>query len=77
MQQKISMKQNPSMQKQGKMMLYIFPLFSVYICVTASAAFSVYWLAANIYALGQLLVLNLIYKKHDQRAKEGIVTEGS
>ena len=77
LQQKISMKQNPSMQKQGKMMLYIFPLFSVYICITANAAFSVYWLAANVYALGQLLVLNFIYKKHDQRAKEGIVTEGS
>lgn len=77
LQQKISMKQNPSMQKQGKMMLYIFPLFSVYICATASAAFSVYWLFANIYALGQLLVLNFIYKKHDQHAKEGIVTEGS
>ncbi|MBT3319273.1 MAG: YidC/Oxa1 family membrane protein insertase [Clostridia bacterium] len=77
LQQKISMKQNPSMQKQGKMMLYIFPLFSVYICVTASAAFSVYWLAANIYALGQVLILNYIYKKRDEKAKEGIVTEGS
>ena len=77
LQQKISMKQNPTMQKQGKMMLYIFPLFSVYICVTASAAFSVYWLAAYIYALVQVLVLNYIYKKHDQHAKEGIVTEGS
>ncbi len=77
LQQKISMKQNPSMQKQGKIMLYIFPLFSVYICVTANAAFSVYWLFANIYALGQILILNYIYKKHDQHAKEGIVTEGS
>lgn len=77
LQQKISMKQNPTMQKQGKMMLYIFPLFSVYICVTASSAFSVYWLAANVYALGQILILNYIYKKHDQKAKEGIVTEGS
>jgi len=77
LQQKISMKQNPSMQQQAKMMLYIFPLFSVYICVTASAAFSVYWLAANIYALGQVLVLNYIYKKHDQHAKEGIVTKGT
>ncbi len=76
-QQKLSMKQNPSMQKQGKLMLYIFPLFSIYICATASAAFSIYWLAANIYALGQTIVLDFLYNKRDRRAKEGIVTEES
>lgn len=76
-QQKISMGQNPQMASQGKMMLYFFPLFSVYICATANAAFSVYWLFANIYALGQLLILNYIYKKRDQKAKQGVIEEGT
>ncbi len=77
LQQKISMGQNPQMASQGKMMLYFFPLFSVYICATANAAFSIYWLFANLYALGQLLVLNYIYKKRDQKAKQGVIEEAN
>ncbi len=78
LQQKISMGQNPTQQGgQGKIMMYFFPLFSIYICVISNAAFSVYWLFANIYALAQLLVLNLIYKKRDDKAKEGLIKEES
>jgi YidC/Oxa1 family membrane protein insertase len=77
LQQKISMGQNPQMASQGKFMLWFFPLFSVYICTTANAAFSVYWLFANIYALVQLLILNYIYKKRDEKAKQGIIEEAS
>ena len=73
LQQKISMGQNPQMASQGKFMLWFFPLFSVYICVTATAAFSVYWLFANLYALAQLLILNYIYKQRDKKKKEGLI----
>jgi YidC/Oxa1 family membrane protein insertase len=74
-QQKITMGQ-PGGQAagQGKMMLWFFPLFSIYICASSNAAFSVYWLVANVYALGQLLVLNYIYKKREAKAK-GIIEE--
>lgn len=75
-QQKISMVQNPAMASQGKFMLWFFPAFSIYICATANAAFSIYWLFANIYALVQLLVLNYIYKKRDE-AKQGLIKEAS
>lgn len=73
LQQKITMAQNPQQQQQGKMMLYFFPVFSIFICATSSAAFSIYWLFANIYALGQTLVLNMIYKRRDEKAKAGVV----
>jgi membrane protein insertase Oxa1/YidC/SpoIIIJ len=68
------MSQNPQTASQGKFMLWLFPLFSVYICATSNAAFSVYWLFANIYALAQQLVLNYIYKKRDEKAR-GIIEE--
>jgi len=78
LQQKITMKQTPQQAGgQGKIMMYFFPLFSIYICVISNAAFSVYWLFANIYALAQMLVLNLIYKKHDEKAKADLVKEES
>ncbi|MDD5017676.1 MAG: YidC/Oxa1 family membrane protein insertase [Eubacteriales bacterium] len=77
LQQKISMGSNPQMQQQGKFMLWFFPLFSIYICATTNAAFAVYWLFANIYALAQLLVLNYIYKKRDQKTKPDMIEEAS
>ena len=78
-QQKMTMGQNPqaTQQQGGAFMLYFFPLFSVYICATQSASFSIYWLFANIYALGQTFVLNLIYKKKDAKAKQGVIEEAT
>lgn len=75
LQQKINNKLNPSMAEQqgGKMMLYFFPLFSVYICVISSAAFAIYWVAANIYALGQLIVVNKILDKNEKKKSEGVI----
>ena len=55
----------------------VFPLFSVYICATANTAFSVFWLAANIYALVQTLVINFIYKKRDEKRKQGVIEEAT
>lgn len=78
LQQKLTTAQTPGgaqAQPGGKFMLWFFPLFSVYICATANAAFSIYWLAANIYALGQTLVVNYIYKKRDEKRKQGVITE--
>ena len=77
LQQKLSMGQNPQMAQQGKMMLYFFPLFSVYICATANTAFALYWLFANLYALAQLLVMNYIYKMRDKKAKPPVIEEAT
>lgn len=76
LQQKLTMTQQPGAAGQGKFMLWFFPIFSLWICSTSNAAFSIYWVFANVYALGQALVLNYIYKKQDQKAK-GIIEEAS
>lgn len=80
LQQRLTSAQTPGgaqAQPGGKFMLWFFPLFSVYICATANAAFSVYWLAANIYALGQTLIVNYIYKKRDEKRKQGVIEEAT
>ncbi len=78
LQQKLTMGQNPQQAQQqgGAFMLWFFPIFTIWICSTSNAAFSIYWLFANIYALAQTFVLNLIYKKKDEKAK-GTVEEAT
>jgi len=74
LQQKLTTGQNPqaAQQQGGAFMLWFFPIFTIWICSTSNAAFSIYWLFANIYALAQTFVLNLIYKKKDEKAKGAI-----
>ena len=52
----------------GKMMMYIFPVMSVWICSTSNSAFALYWTFSNIYAILLQLVLTYIYNKRDQAA---------
>ena len=61
-QQWMTQKSNPAMAEQqgGAMMMWFMPLFSVYICWISNAAFALYWVVSNIYALGQMLVVNKI-----------------
>ncbi len=79
LQQKMTMGQNPQMAQQqgGSFMLWFFPIFSVYICATSNAAFAIYWLFANIYAVAQTFVLNMIYKKRDEKDKQGVIEEAT
>lgn len=78
-QQKLMMTQTPQAggAGQGKFMLWFFPIFSIYICATANTAFSIYWLFANIYALIQTLIVNWVYKKRDEKQKQGIIEEAT
>lgn len=69
-QQWQSMKQNPTMQQQGKMMLYIFPLVSVWICATSNTAFSIYWIVSNVYAILLNWILDAFYKARERKAEE-------
>ncbi len=46
----------------GKTMQYIMPLFSVFICTTASAAFSLYWATSNLISVGSYLVMDRVFK---------------
>lgn len=44
----------------GKMMKYFLPLFSVFICVTSSAAFALYWTVSNIISVASHVVIDKI-----------------
>lgn len=50
-------------------MKYFFPLMSLWICCTSSAAFSIYWLTANVITILQSIFLNKYFEKKDAKAK--------
>ncbi len=54
----------------GKMMTYFFPLFSVFICVTSSAAFALYWTASNIVSVGTSIVIEKALRVKEEHEKE-------
>ena len=52
------------------MMKWFFPLFSVYICATSNAAFSIYWMAANVIQIVQQLAVNAWFARQDAKAEQ-------
>lgn len=50
------------------MMKWFFPLFSVWICATSNAAFSIYWMAANVIQIVQQLAVNAWFAQQDAKA---------
>jgi YidC/Oxa1 family membrane protein insertase len=59
-------------QPGGKFMLYFFPAFSVYICITSPASFALYWTVSSAYAFGQARLVDTIQKKRVKK-KEVII----
>ncbi|MBQ3425446.1 MAG: YidC/Oxa1 family membrane protein insertase [Clostridia bacterium] len=51
-------------------MKWFFPLFSVWICATTYAAFSIYWMAANVIQIAQQLMVNWYFERQDAKAAE-------
>ena len=51
-------------------MKWFFPLFSVWICATSNAAFSIYWMAANVIQIVQQLAVNAWFERQDAKAAE-------
>ncbi|MBR1559358.1 MAG: YidC/Oxa1 family membrane protein insertase [Clostridia bacterium] len=50
------------------MMKWFFPIFSIWICATSNAAFSIYWMAANVIQIVQQLGVNAYFKRQDDLA---------
>ena len=50
------------------MMKWFFPIFSIWICATSNAAFSIYWMAANVIQILQQLAVNAWFKHQDAKA---------
>ena len=51
----------------GPFMKWFFPIFSVWICATSNAAFSIYWMAANVIQILQQIGVNLYFKHVDAK----------
>jgi len=49
-------------------MKWFFPIFSVWICATSNAAFSIYWMAANVIQIVQQLLVNWYFDRKDAEA---------
>ena len=54
----------------GAFMKWFFPLFSIYICATYNAAFSLYWVAANVASAGQTILFNKYFKAKEKKAAQ-------
>jgi membrane protein insertase Oxa1/YidC/SpoIIIJ len=52
----------------GKFMKWFFPIFSVYICATSNAAFSLYWVAANVVAMVQQFAFKRLFAAQEAKA---------
>ena len=57
------------------MMKWFFPIFSVYICATSNAAFSIYWMAANVIQIVQQLAVNAWFDHQDKKAAQAQVND--
>lgn len=60
----------------GQFMKYFFPLFSLYICSTFNAGFSIYWVTANVIAWGEGIIINKLMEKQALSTKT-IIQEDS
>jgi len=60
----------------GKFMQYFFPVFSLFICLSYSAAFALYWVAGNLVSMGQTYAINK-YLDSKEKAAGDIAGEGS
>ena len=61
----------------GKFMQYFFPIFSLIICLSYSAAVALYWVAGNLVSMGQTFAINKYLDKKEAAAANDVAGEGS
>lgn len=57
----------------NKMMLWMMPIFSGFICATSNTAFALYWFVSSLYAFGQMKLVDVI-KKRKAKKQEVVVS---
>ena len=62
-------------QGANNFMKWFFPLFSLWICATSNASFSLYWVTSNLIAMAQTFVINKYLDMKDKKAET--IGEGS
>ena len=58
---------NQNNPMNSPVMKWFFPIFSVWICATSNAAFSIYWMAANVIQIAQQLAVNYWFERQDAK----------
>jgi len=53
----------------GQFMKYFFPLFSLWICASQNALFSLYWVISNLFAWIQSIILNKVFENMEKKEK--------
>lgn len=56
-------------QSSMKFMNYFFPLFSLFICFSSTAAFALYWVSGNLVSMAQTLVINRILENKEKNTE--------
>ncbi|MEX1307974.1 MAG: YidC/Oxa1 family membrane protein insertase [Eubacteriales bacterium] len=74
-QQWMQQKSNPAMAEQqgGAMMMWFMPIFSVYICWISNAAFALYWVVSNLYALAQMFIVNKVLDNKQAKMTQNVI----
>ena len=66
--------QQEGQPNSGAFMKWFFPIFSLWICASYNAVFAIYWVASNIFAGAQNLLINhILDKKEKEETVEGTV----
>ena len=63
---------NSSAASTNRMMQVFFPIFSVWICATSTAAFSIYWVAINIIQIAQQYLMNVYFDRKEAKKPEEV-----
>lgn len=66
---------NPMNMNSG-FMKWFFPLFSVWICASSNAAFSIYWMAVNVISIIQTVILNKYFERKDALREQAEKAQG-
>ena len=69
--QKLTMQQqqmDPSQAGTQKTMLYVMTFMSLYFCAIYNAAFALYWVVSNVYAIVEQIAFNKYFELQDRKA---------
>lgn len=60
---------NAEAAQTNKMMMWMFPLMSFFICLSSNSIFSLYWVFSSLYSIALTVITSMVYKKQDKNIK--------
>ncbi len=59
----------PESQQQSKMMMWMFPVMSFFICLSSNSIFALYWVFSSVYSIALTVITSMVYKRQDKNKK--------